>query len=86
MNNVEILAPITGQLIALSSVKDNVFSREVMGKGFAIIPTGQEIVAPVDGEVIALQGHAFGIKQTNGLEVLTHVGLETVTLNGKPYS
>lgn len=86
MNNVEILAPITGQLIALSSVKDNVFSREVMGKGFAIIPTGQEIVAPVDGEVIALQGHAFGIKQANGLEVLTHVGLETVTLNGKPYS
>ncbi|MCT3057896.1 glucose PTS transporter subunit IIA [Leuconostoc citreum] len=86
MNNVEILAPITGQLIALSSVKDKVFSREVMGKGFAIIPTGQEIVAPVDGEVIALQGHAFGIKQTNGLEVLTHVGLETVTLNGKPYS
>lgn len=86
MNNVEILAPITGQLIALSSVKDNVFSREVMGKGFAVIPTGQEIVAPVDGEVIALQGHAFGIKQTNGLEVLTHVGLETVTLNGKPYS
>ena len=86
MNNVEILAPITGQLIALSSVKDNVFSREVMGKGFAIIPTGQEIVAPVDGEVIALQGHAFGIKQTNGLEVLTHVGLETVTLNGKPYA
>ncbi|CDX65260.1 PTS system, trehalose-specific IIBC component [Leuconostoc citreum] len=86
MNNVEILAPITGQLIALSSVKDNVFSREVMGKGFAIIPTGQEIVAPVDGEVIALQGHAFGIRQTNGLEVLTHVGLETVTLNGKPYS
>lgn len=86
MNNVEILAPITGQLIALSSVNDNVFSREVMGKGFAIIPTGQEIVAPVDGEVIALQGHAFGIKQTNGLEVLTHVGLETVTLNGKPYS
>ncbi|WP_349582434.1 glucose PTS transporter subunit IIA [Leuconostoc citreum] len=86
MNNVEILAPITGQLIALSSVKDNVFSREVIGKGFAIIPTGQEIVAPVDGEVIALQGHAFGIKQTNGLEVLTHVGLETVTLNGKPYS
>ncbi|MCT3076400.1 glucose PTS transporter subunit IIA [Leuconostoc citreum] len=86
MNNVEILAPITGQLIALSSVKDNVFSREVMGKGFAIIPTGQEIVAPVDGEVIALQGHAFGIKQANGLEVLTHIGLETVTLNGKPYS
>ena len=56
-----------------------------MGDGFALQPTGHDIVAPVSGVVIATQGHAFGIRRSDGLEVLTHVGLETVSLDGKPF-
>lgn len=86
MANTKILAPLAGQLIPLGEVEDPIFSKKVMGEGFGLKPTGRKIVAPIDGEVMALQGHAFGLHHPDGLEVLTHIGIETVSLNGKPFS
>ena len=79
-----ILAPLTGKTVSLSEVPDPVFAEKVIGDGIAIIPEDGKIVSPVDGEVssIAETGHAYGFTADNGLEVLVHVGLETVSLNG----
>lgn len=85
MADTKILAPLAGHVISLADVADPVFSKKTMGDGFALQPTGHDIVAPVSGVVIATQGHAFGIRRSDGLEVLTHVGLETVSLEGKPF-
>ena len=85
MVDTKILAPLAGHVISLADVADPVFSKKTMGDGFALQPTGHDIVAPVSGVVIAMQGHAFGVRRSDGLEVLTHVGLETVSLDGKPF-
>ena len=85
MADTKILAPLAGHVISLDDVADPVFSKKTMGDGLALQPTGHDIVAPVSGVVIATQGHAFGIRRSDGLEVLTHVCLETVSLDGKPF-
>ena len=83
-------APIDGQLISLSKVGDPVFSKKVMGDGFAIIPQKDEglITSPIDGnvEMVAETSHAIGLKCSNGTEILIHVGLDTVNLNGKGFT
>lgn len=80
-----VLAPLTGKAVSLSEVPDPVFAEKVIGDGIAIIPEDGKIVSPVDGEVssIAETGHAYGYTADNGLEVLVHVGLETVSLKGE---
>lgn len=80
-----ILAPLTGKAVPLSEVPDPVFSEKVLGDGVAIIPADGKIVSPVDGEIstVAETGHAYGFTSENGQEVLVHVGLETVSLNGE---
>lgn len=80
-----ILAPLTGKAVPLSEVPDPVFSEKVLGDGVAIIPADGKIVSPVDGELstVAETGHAYGFTSENGQEVLVHVGLETVSLNGE---
>ena len=80
-----ILAPLTGKAVLLSEVPDPVFSEKVLGDGVAIIPADGKIVSPVDGEIstVAETGHAYGFTSENGQEVLVHVGLETVSLNGE---
>ena len=80
-----VLAPLTGKAVSLSEVPDPVFAEKVIGDGIAIIPEDGKIVSPVDGEVssIAETGHAYGFTADNGLEVLVHVGLETVSLKGE---
>lgn len=80
-----ILAPLTGKAVPLSEVPDPVFSEKVLGGGVAIIPADGKIVSPVDGEIstVAETGHAYGFTSENGQEVLVHVGLETVSLNGE---
>lgn len=80
-----ILAPLTGKAVPLSEVPDSVFSEKVLGDGVAIIPADGKIVSPVDGEIstVAETGHAYGFTSENGQEVLVHVGLETVSLNGE---
>ncbi|TWT09853.1 sucrose-specific PTS transporter subunit IIBC [Streptococcus sp. sy004] len=82
-----LFAPLAGQVVDLKDVNDPVFASEAMGKGIAIKPTGNQVVSPVDGTVeIAFEtGHAYGIKSTNGTEILIHVGIDTVSMNGKGF-
>ena len=80
-----VLAPLTGKAVPLSEVPDPVFSDKVLGDGVAIIPADGKIVSPVDGEIstVAETGHAYGFTSEGGQEILVHVGLETVSLNGE---
>ncbi|WP_163580631.1 PTS sugar transporter subunit IIA [Gracilibacillus saliphilus] len=84
---VQIKAPITGEILPLEKVPDPVFSQKMMGEGVAIIPNKENIVAPVEGTIIQIapSKHAIGLKTTNGIEILIHVGLETVSLDGKGF-
>lgn len=80
-----IMAPVEGTIIPLTSVKDEVFASEAMGKGLAIVPTNGEVKSPVTGTVSAVYptGHAIGITADNGAEIVIHIGIDTVQLNGK---
>lgn len=80
-----IFAPLTGKAVPLSEVPDPVFSDKVLGDGVAIIPADGKIVSPVNGEIstVAETGHAYGFTSEGGQEILVHVGLETVSLNGE---
>jgi len=82
-----IYSPLTGEVRPLSTVNDLVFSQEMMGKGVAVMPTVGRVVAPCDGEVISVFRtlHAVTIKAANGADIIIHVGLETVALDGKYY-
>jgi sugar PTS system EIIA component len=86
--NVQIYAPVNGEIIPIEQVPDPVFSQKMMGEGVAIIPTNGGIYAPADGTVIlvAATKHAVGIRTKDGTEILIHVGLETVALNGEGFS
>ncbi|MBN3144256.1 beta-glucoside-specific PTS transporter subunit IIABC [Pectobacterium brasiliense] len=83
-----IMSPLSGKLVALSDINDDVFSQGLLGQGVAIIPDKGEVVAPVSGEIITFleSKHAVGIRTDNGLELLIHVGLDTVNLNGKHFT
>ncbi len=84
-DSIQLPAVCNGEVIDLSEVNDPVFSEKMMGEGYAINPTKGEIVAPFDGEVSLVfdTKHAITVKDANGLEVLIHVGLDTVNLKGK---
>ncbi|EIS9943188.1 PTS glucose transporter subunit IIA [Listeria innocua] len=86
--NETVFAHVTGQLIALEDVPDPVFNQKMMGEGIAIKPESGTIVAPVDGKIIQLAEtkHAFGIRTDMGQEILVHIGLETVSLNGEGFN
>ena len=79
---LEVKAPVAGELVQLSETSEPVFSSEMMGKGVAIKPTGSTIVAPIDGELSAVMPHAVGLLAANGAEVLIHVGIDTVNMEG----
>ena len=84
----EIKSPVNGKVILLSEVKDEAFAAEALGKGIAIVPLDGKICAPCDGVVSALfpTGHAVGITSAEGAEVLIHVGMDTVKLNGAGFT
>jgi len=87
MSNAEkirILSPATGQLVPLDQVPDPVFSQKIIGDGIAVIPSDETIVSPVDGEVVSIAEtlHAYGFRTKEGVELLIHIGLETVALKG----
>lgn len=79
--------PIQGKIIPLSEVPDEVFAKEMMGPGFAILPTGNVLYSPVDGRVVSVfpTKHAIGIETDTGIEILIHVGLDTVKLDGEGF-
>ncbi|MDQ0254753.1 PTS system glucose-specific IIA component [Evansella vedderi] len=83
-----IVAPITGSVKKLEDVPDPVFSQKMMGDGIAIEPIEGVAVAPVDGEVIQFfhTKHAIGIRSKTGVEILIHVGLETVNMKGEGFT
>ena len=85
---LSVYAPLTGQVVALDQVPDPVFAEKALGDGAAIIPEDGKIYSPVTGEVasVAATKHAFGFSSDDGLEVLVHVGLETVGLDGEGFS
>ncbi len=87
-NKVQVFSPLNGQVLPLEQVPDPVFSQKMMGEGVAIMPTGGDVVAPVDGTVVLISNtkHAIGIRTKDDTEVLIHVGLETVTLKGEGFT
>ncbi len=84
---IKVFSPIKGKLVSLREVDDDVFSNGMMGKGAAIIPEEGEIYAPFDGECTLVfdTKHAIGLKSKEGVEVLIHIGIETVGLKGKGF-
>ena len=79
-----IFSPVEGKCIDISNVKDEVFSKKMMGDGIAVIPKDSVIYSPCDGEITMVfpTKHAFGITMNDGVEVLVHIGMDTVNLNG----
>ena len=86
-SNIAVYAPMEGKAVPLKEVNDGVFSEEMLGKGMAIIPTVGKVAAPFDGKVsmIYTTKHAIALTSTEGVEILIHVGIDTVQLNGKYY-
>lgn len=83
-----VASPLKGEVKALAEVKDEAFSKGALGKGIAIEPTEGKVVAPVDGVITTLfpTGHAIGITSANGAEILIHIGMDTVQLEGKYFT
>ena len=84
-SSLELLAPVSGKVVELSSVPDEVFATKLAGDGVAIEPTDDIFVAPADGELVLIfkTNHAFCIRLDNGIEVLVHIGIDTVNLKGE---
>ena len=83
-----LVSPVTGRAASLSEVSDDVFSQEILGKGAAIFPSEGKVYAPADGTITVFfdTGHAIGMQTENGAEILIHVGIDTVNLQGKYFS
>jgi PTS system glucose-specific IIA component len=88
MTKIRIIAPLDGTAIELEKVPDQVFAQKMVGDGVAIDPSGSLAVAPVAGTLIKLfpGGHAFGIATPEGVELIVHIGLDTIELNGKGFT
>lgn len=85
--SLKITSPVSGEMIRIENVKDEVFSQKMMGEGVAFIPQSGNIYAPVDGvlKVLFPTGHAFGIEMDNGVEIFVHIGIDTVEANGRGF-
>lgn len=82
----EMKAFLTGKVVPIEDVNDGVFSAKIMGDGIAIIPEDEVLLAPADGEItVVMEGsfHAVGMKLANGVEILLHIGIDTVGMNGE---
>lgn len=84
---LNLVAPISGKVIDLSEVPDETFSKRLVGNGVAIDSTGDLVVAPADGELALIfrTNHAFAIRTDDGIELLIHVGIDTVELEGEGF-
>jgi glucose-specific phosphotransferase system IIA component len=85
--NFKLVAPISGKVIELSQVQDEIFSQKMAGDGIAIDAIGDVVVAPANGDItfIFKTNHAFGMTLDNGVDVLIHVGIDTVALAGEGF-
>lgn len=85
--NIEFMSPVQGTIMKLTEVEDKVFSEGLMGEGYAVKLDKEDVVAPFDGEIIMTfpSKHAYGIKRSDGVEVLIHLGMDTVELEGKGF-
>ncbi len=83
-----LLAPVTGDIVALENVPDEAFASKAVGDGLAIKPTGKTVVAPTAGTVVKIfnTNHAFCLEAENGVEIVVHMGLDTVALEGKGFT
>lgn len=80
--NITIGSPVDGLTITLEEVEDGVFSEKMLGDGIAILPSNEEFYAPISGELVTLfpTGHAYGIRSDDNIEVLVHIGIDTVEI------
>lgn len=87
MVRINILAPLDGTVVELETVPDEVFAQKMAGDGVAINPTGQLAIAPIAGDLVKLfpGGHAFGIAASDDIELIVHIGLDTVELKGEGF-
>ena len=83
----EVKAPVDGEIVSIESVNDEVFSKKMAGDGVAIVPMSNVFTAPIDGTISKIfpTNHAFSIKSKKDLEVMVHIGLDTVNLNGEGF-
>lgn len=83
----KFISPLTGDLIPITEVPDEVFSGKMMGDGFAIVPKDGTVVSPIDGKVVNLfpTKHAIGLESNDGREILIHIGIDTVELKGEGF-
>ena len=88
MNKITISSPLNGEIVPLTEVKDETFASEMMGKGIAINPKEGKVVSPINGTVqmIFKTKHAIGLKSQDGAEILIHIGMDTVQLDGKHFT
>ncbi|MBP1971383.1 PTS system glucose-specific IIA component [Virgibacillus natechei] len=88
VTDISLVAPVSGVLVALEDVPDPVFSQKMMGDGVAVKPSNGEVVAPIDGKIVQVfpTKHAVGIMADNGAEIMIHIGLETVSLEGEGFT
>ena len=85
---IEITSPLDGTVVPVSELSDPVFSDDILGKGVAVLPDGKRIVAPADALVTMMfdTGHAVSLETDSGVELLIHVGIDTVKLKGEHYT
>ncbi|MCV2394454.1 PTS glucose transporter subunit IIA [Actinotalea sp. M2MS4P-6] len=82
---IDLVAPVSGRAVPLSAVADPAFSSGALGPGIAVIPDDGAVVAPVSGTVVVAMPHAYGLMTDAGVEVLVHIGLDTVRLEGEHF-
>ncbi|MBA1420464.1 MAG: PTS glucose transporter subunit IIA [Epsilonproteobacteria bacterium] len=84
----DVFSPVDGQIVTLERVDDEVFSQKMVGDGVAVMPVSNQFTAPIDGVVTKIfsTNHAYSIKSDKDLEVMVHIGLETVALNGEGFN
>jgi PTS system glucose-specific IIA component len=87
MAHISVFAPLDGTIVALEQVPDEVFALKMVGDGLAVQPCGQVALAPVSGRLVKLfeGGHAFGIALHDGVELIVHIGLDTIELQGQNF-
>ena len=85
---LDLVAPVSGKVISIDGVPDEAFAEKIVGDGIAIIPTGNELVAPCDGNIgkIFKTNHAFSLETKEGVEIFVHFGINTLNLNGKGFT